>query len=270
MKNEHSRIAFSPNWKVTGRLGSRFLLLGAGDLLEDLARCLEEELGTAAGQTLDVGCAREVIDIEGTYRVVRVIHREHGPHLCKADLSVRRQGADLHVVVEGAARSPLRWLRLAYRCALFSAAWILGLAVLLSLSNPQDSLMREYVRKHFPDNPVEAYVALSDGWRLDTTTQSWFRAEPLSTRDIVRQDPQLVFSSLFHPALVLSGMAALLPMVVPQSVFDSLCILLKWPTPDTFNAYVAAGVAWAEGRLSEVLQVRFGIDETQKLVVDGK
>ena len=57
--------------------------------------------------------------------------------------------------------------------------------------------------------------------------------------------------------------------LAPKSVVTIPCRLLRWPTPEEFEALASGHVAWVEGTLSAVLLHYFGVHEGQRVSLQG-
>lgn len=259
-------IALAPNWTVKDAAPNSFLLLGVGPHLDQLADAFSDALEARRDDALAVGPAAEAAQAPGAVRVLRALASDRGEHHAAADLTLRRQGDDVFLRWNLAARTRLKHLQFLLYAALFLILWTGAYGLYFSSTDAYGSLLQEYVRKWNPSAPPEHLEALLDGWRLDEDTQQWRRVEPITLLEVFRRDPKIFLMNLAGPPTLLAGLVGGLLALLPRAFIHLPCRLLGWPIPAEFSAFALAHLGWSQAVLSKVLY-DFGITDAQRIPI---
>lgn len=255
---------FLPNWSVTECQLKKYLLLRTADHMESITDSFVNALRTTKTNSLKVGLAADRVSDNQTQVSLRVIQTVEHSHHSKVDVVIRKQGQDLFVQFETAARSGLKYLRILFYGWFFLLLWGILLMLLFSSTGMFQAVLQQHGERYTSD-PTGARLAMISGWRIDESTQQWVPSENANIIGVLRSDPGLVISSLGIPMGIIAAVAGGFVSLLPSTAIYVPCRLLGWPTPEEFDAFVHANAAWIEGVLSMVLMHEFGIDETQKM-----
>lgn len=120
--------------------------------------------------------------------------------------------------------------------------------------------------------PLRSSIAGYDG-ELDRRLGAAFdRATsyvaPWSISRLAREDPRTALFNLGMPVTILASLVGFLVWRAPRSWLRFPCRLLRWPTPDDFDAKAVARNAWVERQVSKSL-AEFGVGRSQVTELQG-
>lgn len=250
-------ISFSPNWSLKDVRAPHFLLMGLGASIDDVVNALAHRLSAAQIPGMTIGTVREVVEIPGSMRTLRVKQVDRLVHVAVADVLIRRQGDDLYVKIQPQARSMLKHLRRVTLGTLFLLGWMGIYGAFFHLTDVHESFVREYVANYWMGE--------------NSTTQRVKREQLLSVPlgDLIRRDPRLALTNLGGPPAIVGAIVGGALAFAPRSLTTIPCRLLGWPTPEEFDALASGHTAWVEGTLGAMLLHEFGIHEGQRVSLQG-